>query len=180
MESSYGENFKDKSKKDFISKQEYKEFKKTYKIDKKQFESTKEKYDIVNMYIENYKKIDPDGFNIVNTLKDAVTGANYDVVLRVDYSSSLVDWGGAKTEQRKNGKGVYYSITTVSRNFNATDDHLAHEFGHSVTIAKKPSYWLVNTNSRLNCQENPNEEQTRTAIEWQNRWNNKCKQYFSR
>lgn len=61
MESSYGENFKDKSKKDFISKQEYKEFKKTYKIDKKQFESTKEKYDIVNMYIENYKKIDPDG-----------------------------------------------------------------------------------------------------------------------
>ena len=82
-------------------------------------------------HIENYKKVDKEGFDKINGLKYK-TGENeyvsYDIEIFID--NNLTEWGGAKSSLRKNKDGVYSGGISIESGFSETDNHLAHEFGH--------------------------------------------------
>ena len=163
-----------KTRDNFSSRREYRR----YRTDKRNvnrlktsYERIERKYNQVNTYIENYKKVDKEGFDKINGLKYK-TGENeyvsYDIEIFID--NNLTEWGGAKSSLRKNKDGVYSGGISIESGFSETDNHLAHEFGHQETYSSNPEYWMNNVRSDINCQDNPNHPQSINAINWQKRW----------
>ncbi len=178
MKSKYGDDFKNKNRENFSSKQAYKGYRdelKQYKNLEKKFKITEENYNKINEYMENYKRIDPDAFSQANVLTYTIEGEefNYDIYLMID--PLLYETGGAMSKICQNDKtGVYYGVIYLSPTFSVYDNRLAHEFGHNVQFASNPVYWTNHIDSNLNCQKNPNHPQAKAAMEWQKRWDEKC------
>lgn len=66
--------------------------------------------------------------------------------------------------------GEYLGYTYLSPYFIESDHRMAHELGPNVTNASDPIYWSNHHISDLNYQENQENPQAKTAIEWQKNW----------
>lgn len=76
---------------------------------------------------------------------------------------------------------ILFLCTSIERGLGGRSDVLAHEFGHAIDIAKDPQkfYLETKTNPEHNCQDpaNRNHPQSKTAMDWQERFNKKYKEY---
>lgn len=179
MRNKYGERNNDLNRKSFQDKKQYKSYKKSKSdldIAEKDFKTISIKYNTVYEYIEQYRKIDPKGFDEVNNLvywdENITELVPFNVSIVLDDKQNLIEWGGAKSSLIENKKtGTFSGRITISSDLGTDEDgRLAHEFGHNVTNSLNPKYWITHTDSSLNCQENSNHDQAKLAIIWQNEW----------
>ncbi len=175
------------SKRDFASKKEFKAYK-SAKNDlasaESSYKSAENKFQQVQTTIDEFKAVDPKGFETVNNLKNGETGTVIDVVVKtgslengaVGGQTKPSVWPESFTNQELGGDGNINIILDGSP-VAPRAQVLAHEFGHAVGIAAKPfdsyhSALVARTWGRLNCQLSCNRNETfaQTAMDWQERF----------
>lgn len=174
------------NKKDFNDENKWKEYKnlrEDLKRAEKIYNRAEERYQHIQNNIDTFKRIDPEGFAKVDNL--TYTSKNGEI-RSVDINITIDDdrqHGGGKTEARiLDGKILGDVIlTSIERGLGGRSDVLAHEFGHAIDIAKDPQKFYLETkkNPEHNCQDpaNRNHPQSKTAMDWQERFNKKYKEY---
>lgn len=177
MNDKYGGNT-NLSKKDFATKEEYKE----YKSDRnsasnvsKALEKSIATETKIQTAIDDFKNTDPTNFNLANNLTftdGSGTVQNIDIKVSAGEASSF---GGAvtKTGFTTNADGTFKSIASINTTLDFGDikpvsNVLAHEAGHAYNNAQNPSQAMQDTTTH-NCQDpsNRNSFQSKTAMDWQ-------------
>lgn len=168
----------DMSRKDFATKEEYKEYKSTVKMakniadDLKDSQATEAK---IQASIDDFKATDPTNFGLANnlTFKDG-SGVEHSLDITIKTGNEYINGGAAtRTGFDKNTDGSYKSITSITTTMDYSaikpvSNVLAHEMGHAYNVAKNPAETMVDTNTH-NCQDptNRNTFQSKTAMDWQ-------------
>jgi RHS repeat-associated protein len=192
MNDKYGDK---SSRSDFGSGKEYRAFKKDnneLKGLESNYKSAESNFKKTQSSIDEFKSVDPQGFQQVDNLKNGITGANIDVVVK--FGSVDKNSGGAETApQSFNDKtGDLGGDGNIHVTFDGTSKFgsgvtIAHEFGHAVGIASNPiefySSYFAKQNAAymfrqyiesdfLSCQNpsNRNETYVKTAMDWQERF----------
>lgn len=166
------------SKKDFASKEDYKEYKSDLRNAERTAENLKESIAIeakIQTSIDDFAKTDPTNFKLANnlTFKDG-NGIEHNLDVTVKSGNEYENGGAAtRTGYEKKSDGTYKSITSIT----TTMDYsvvkpvsyvLAHEMGHAYNISQNPNQSMLDTNTH-NCQDpaNRNTFQSKTAMDWQ-------------
>jgi RHS repeat-associated protein len=152
----------------------------------KAFDRADSKYQHTQNSIDNFKTVDPTNFAIADNLtykNNAGETKNLDIVVT---TASASDFGGGVTKSTINS--ITGNIdgnkteTTIGGSVSITSNVLAHEFGHSASIATNPlGYQTDVANSPdHNCQDSANRNGTisKNAVDWQEQYDKKYKAYM--
>ena len=181
----YNKRFQDRyqgntemSRKDFGSRDEYRE----YKQDKKDAMNFSEKLaksidkeTKINESIKDFATKEPENFKLANnlTFKDS-GGKEHNIDVKV-LAGNASEFGGAKTiaAYEKNSDSSYKSIASITttldfRMIKPVSDVLAHEMGHAYTQANQPVSSMADKETH-DCQDSANRNtlQSKTAKDWQ-------------
>ena len=177
---------------DFGSRKEFKSYKSAKEglaNAESQYKSAENDFQQAQATIDEFKSVDPKGFDQVDNLKNGVTGSNIDVVVKfgaVDSNSGGAEtspsvWPSSYSNQELGGDG------NINITFNGTSKFgrgatIAHEFGHAVGIASEPYNTFNSLRAAYNaallfgkpasCQDpsNRNDTHVQTAMDWQERF----------
>ncbi|MCD0476767.1 DUF6443 domain-containing protein [Flavobacterium sp. EDS] len=169
------------SKKDFASKEEYKEYKSTVNSFEKisnALEKSVAAEANIQASIDDFKATDPTNFDKANNLTSTDSNGtvqNIDITLN---AGNAYEFGGAvtKTGFNKNTDGTFNSIASISTTLDfgtikPVSNVLAHEMGHAYNNVQNPTRAMQDTTTH-NCQDpsNRNTFQSKTAMDWQERY----------
>lgn len=172
IDEKYGGNT-NKSKEEFKTGKEYREYKKIMKnfsktsADLKQGIENEQK---VQASIDDFAMSDPENFNKANNLTFIDSSGNERVLDVTVVAGEASSDGGAVTGISFYNDGDISSIqTTIDYDDVEPESNvLAHEMGHAYNSAKNPKQARANS-GKINCQaaENRNSFRAKTAMDWQ-------------
>lgn len=179
--SDFDAKYGDKSKRsDFGSRKEFKAFKKESESlanAEANYQNAESKYQETQSLIDKFKSVDPENFEKVDNLVNAISGDKIDVVVKSGY---VEDNQGGKTtgemDRKGNITGNKLNITVGTLFGVPRVKILAHEFGHAFSTASNPigtrQEAYNNRFVKFNCQapENRDNILSKTAIDWQDRY----------
>ncbi len=126
--------------------------------------------------IQNFANIDPENFAKVDNLtykNKSGNEINVDVVVKGGITGEHMGGFTSLAVNSTTGNISGNSINiTISANFGISSNVLAHEFGHSFTIASNPVGYKDAFSVGHNCQDpaNRNSFISKTAVDWQERF----------
>lgn len=175
-------------KSDFINKSDWNNYKDSRKfLEKavKNFAKADANYQHTQQSIDNFKNIDPEGFAIADNLtykNKADEVKNLDIIVTTG-SASAYGGGvtGAAIDPNTGDIVGNQSVTKLSINVSITSNTLAHEFGHSITLASNSITYAqeAKANPEQNCQLPVNRSSflSKDAVDWQERYDKLYKTY---
>jgi RHS repeat-associated protein len=171
------EGDKNKDRKSFESKAEYKAYKAArseLKSAEKALTKAEANYKLTESRIQDFKSTDPEGFaqadNLTYKAKDGLD-RKIDVSVKSGYSSKKGETNLILNPET----GIIKSITiTIDDGQPIQSRVLAHELGHSVAMAKSPIAYrdAVKASPEHDCQDPNNRHSliSETAVDWQERY----------
>ena len=186
----YGGNRKMK-KSDFsnTNKSDWKSYKNTRKDlqkSEKSFAEADDKYQHTQQSIDNFKNVDPDGFAQADNLtykNKAGDVKTLDIIVSTIENATKLGGGGTEFSVNPNTGDIIgnRSTTKLGINISVTSNKLAHEFGHSISLSVNSITYAeeVKANPSLDCQlrVNRNSIFSKTAVDWQKRYDKLYKEY---
>lgn len=182
VDSKYGGKT-DLNKKDFATKQEYKDYKDTMKNSRNYANSLKESIATeknIQTSIDDFRTTDKANFDKANnlTFTDS-SGKVQNIDIKIISGNEYMNGGAAtRTTFDKNQDGTYKSISgiTTTMDFSVVKpiSHvLAHEMGHAYGNAQNPTKAIQETTTH-DCQDPANRQsfQSKTAMDWQESYDN--------
>ena len=176
----YGGN-RNMNKSDFANKSDWKSYKDArngLESAEKNFTKADARYQHTQQSIDHFKAVDPEGFAVADNLTYKNKTGDVQTLDIVVTTGSASDYGGGVTGAAINpntGSIVgNQSTTKLGPNVSPTSNTLAHEFGHSVTLASNPITYAqeAKANPDQNCQlpANRNSFLSKTPVDWQERY----------
>ncbi|MCQ2082448.1 MAG: hypothetical protein MJZ11_12390 [Lachnospiraceae bacterium] len=181
----YSDNFENLT---FENHSDLKKYKKMMKKLKKLDETIKKEESnakVVAYYIDQFNKKEHEKFEMLNNLsyknESGEIKAYHIYVYIADGNVNLSENGGAYSTMCRKKNGEFFGIVRVPSGLGKDiSGIIPHEFGHHVTYASNPFYWVIHNNPNLNCQENRKHDQAKLSIIWQEEWIDKIKEENSK